>query len=615
MALDANRSVGPVDVALNQPPDAWGQGIGGATIEQSYYDHPYPKVSLLIDEVKQFSDSFGNVIKREEDHWEYDEITRAPLMHVLTVYAWTWLPGVTNEWSLQKVQEDRTVYTVEGWFLAGEASRRTTKAGWVVYDLRPAPQSLTSAQEDLLHSGGVVAPGEGDAKGAYANSDNENRLIPESGKRWDFAGNSASVVRKATAPQIAIWRDPVELEEIRVEEDFQRVITWTTRKNYLQPGPPTIERKESLKDPNAVTIPVDLQPPTLAANNAAAAGVNLLVKGGGVDVKGFDAWLFEHVQHIRPEKYIIYRKTTNQPGRTGSGNPYGLWATAPPATVGSGSPPPTIFSGTPGIILTLRPLELTAAKDTTGNPINPVPSQTPYVEPEDPTPPVADAWRQIAEVDNAEPDKNRPGHAQYSDTDVESGATYEYFAVAVLASATSPQSNHAQITYPGPLTYTSGMRVSVRQKKDGSLEIDVQGPEFVGVPNGFGDTRVIKAPVQFTDPPTGAGPGGGGGSGDEWSSGLITDPTTFGSEAGLRQMLKYGIQEQVSVALTTPFLPAERGQLVMIPAVVWQTYGRGMQLSSQTVASDFLLDGFSWTISRDKDEWKVDAGTLELKLP
>jgi hypothetical protein len=53
----------------------------------------------------------------------------------------------------------------------------------------------------------------------------------------------------------------------------------------------------------------------------------------------------------------------------------------------------------------------------------------------------------------------------------------------------------------------------------------------------------------------------------------------------------------------------------MIPAVVWQTYGRGMQLSSQTVASDFLLDGFSWTISRDKDEWKVDAGTLELKLP
>jgi hypothetical protein len=580
MALTPNRTE-TFSVALDRQPDTWGQGLGAGSVTQSWYDIPYPKLSLLLQETKTFTDQVGHVIQITSDTWDYDEATRAPNSLLHEEWAYVWLPGVTSGYQLIKTQQERTVYFYTGWLIGGPMSHRKTMAAWVIYDLAPAGHALTSAQQAKAQ-----AKGWSTVPSSYG-SDTENRIVPGSGRLWTRAIREAATVEKDTAPQIALWRDPVQVEEETVTEDFQKIIKETWRKNFLQPGPPTVERTEELKDPLLVSFPVDLTAPTLALQGSTAAGLTFLVTGGDVDLKSLDGFA-RFVRRIRPEKYALYRRVISEPASTPTGDPYGTYAT-PPTYVAQG----------------IGPITDTASVDYAGNPVDPLPSPISYTESEDPTPPTPQVWGLVCEAANlSNADPAGDSHAILTDSSVVTSGVYEYYAVAILAGSSSPESNHVTVTYQGTGS-AGGIAVTVRQKPDGSLELEADGPPIPGLPAGYGETAVIEAHVAFDDPPAFG-----------WQDGYeITDPQTFAREVGLRQFLRDGVRSTCSVALAVPLLNLEHGECVQIPLVLWETYGNGLHLSTQTVPTDYLLDGFGFTISRKGNDWTVDAGALELISP
>jgi len=583
MALVANRVEKQV-FKMTQLPDCWGQGIGEPYIEQHFYDHPYPKVSILVKEVRQWTDQVGHVINRQVDTWDYDEVTRAPRSHLTEIWAWVYLPGVSERGNLIKVEEDRTVYITDGWLIGGPVSYLTTRSGYVIYDLKPEIVPLTVEQLALLAAKGVdpTPRGEFDVM--------ERRIIPDSGRVWQPAIQGATIVEKPTAPQRALWRNPFEVEEQRVVEDFQKIVRTTARKNFLEPGPPTFERTEELKAPLSIELPIDLAPPTIKTVSAGSQGVRIEIKGGGVDWAALgSAWTI-FVQDVRAETYAVYRKTLVQPTRTPTGDTFGIYGTDPGYV-------------DPGIH---RPVEDSDVTDYAGDPASALPGQTSHTEPEDPTPPVADDWTRIGEPENEEMDKRLEGHALFFDVEIEDGGEYEYFAVAVIAGKESPESNHETVEYLGGLAFTSSIRVNVIEKKEGELEIDVQGPPLPGVPDNYGEVQKHVVPAALSAEPE-----------EGWQDGaLILDAARLGREIGLRKLTHEGEQENVRVPLTGVLLNLERGQATRIPQVMWDVYANSLHLASRTVPERFMVEGFRFSVSRNKDgELTVDAGSLDLELP
>ena len=584
MALTANRVETQV-LELSQLPDTWGQGIGEPYLEKHYYDHPYPKVSILVKEVKQFSDQVGHVISRVVDTWDYDEVTRAPRSRLTEIWAWVYLPGVSERGHLVKVEEDHTVYLTEGWWIGGEQGYVMTRSGYVVYDLKPEPVPLTAGQLAQVQGKGV------DPTPQRYSEATEQRIIPDSGRVWQPAIQGAAIVEKPTAPQIALWRDPFEVEEKHVTEDFQKIVRITIAKNFLEPGPPTFDRSEELKDPLLIDLPLDLAPPTLKASSAGSQGIRIEIKGGGVDLGSIGAGWALFIQHVRPETYAVYRKTLVQPGRASAGDRFGIYELDPAYQ-------------DPGIG---RPVEDSAVTDYEGAPASPLPSQVAYTESEDPTPPVADDWTRIAEPENEEKDQRLEGHALVFDTEVEGGGRYEYFAVAVVAGKESPESNHETVDYTGNLTFGAGIRVKVIAEKDGTVEIDVQGPPLPGegIPDNYGEVQTHVVPAALSQVPE---PG--------WQDGaLILDAERLGREIGLRKLTHEGEQENVKVGLTEILLNLERGQAARIPQLLWDVYANSLHLASRTVPERFMVEGFRFSVSRRGAELTVDAGSLELELP
>ncbi len=575
MALAANR-IERNRIAATVAPDAWGQGLGDGLIEQHWYDHPYPHISILVFERKTYTDQTGTVIGIDSVTWDYDEVTRSARSRFHEVWAYVWLPGVTDAYALTKVQEERTIYYTTGWLIGGPCSEHTTKAGWVIYDLLPASKDLTPDQVTKVHVAGIATNTEGHNR--YSSS-TELHISTETGRMWETAKDTAAIVKKATAPQISLWRDPFEIHEQVVEEDFQKIVTTTYDKNLLQSGPPKVSRTEQLKNPNAITIPVDLLPPKLAAADAQSLGVRLDIKGGGVDLTNMDQWYVQHIEHIRPEKYGIYRKTTIQPPSTPSGDPYGLMAVSPtyvPTTIGAH-------------------LKATLITDFGGTPTTDLPLSAATVEPENPAPPVADVWQRIDEVDNLEKDPDRPGRALYFDATVATGGTYAYFATAILGTQESPESNHATVAYGGALGTTSGIGVKVIEHPDGSITIDASRPPSPNIPAGYGETvamTVNAAPVGQAD------------------------AVTLGQSIALRQFLRDSNQEVVSIPLAVTIFSIERGQKVTPPLLSRELWGNGLHITSQFVTQDMLIEGFGPIVfQRNGDTVTVDGGVLQLEVP
>ena len=268
MALTANRIETQV-LEMSQLPDTWGQGVGEPYSEQHFYDHPYPKISILLKDVRQWIDQAGHVISRNVETWDYDEVTRAPRRRLSEIWAWVYLPGVSERGDLIKVEEDRTYYFYDGFLIGGEASYVVTRSGYVIYDLKPEAVALTPAQLAQVQAKGV------DPTPSRYSEATEQRIIPDSGRVWQPAIQGAAIIEKPTAPQISLWRDPFEIEEKRVVEDFQKIVRTTVRKNFLEPGPPAFQRSEELKDPFSVGFPLDLAPPAIKVFSAGDQGVRI----------------------------------------------------------------------------------------------------------------------------------------------------------------------------------------------------------------------------------------------------------------------------------------------------------------------------------------------------
>jgi hypothetical protein len=575
MALTANR-IEMRRIAAAVAPDAWGQGLGDGLIEQHWYDHPYPHISILVFERKTYTDQFGNVIGIDSVTWDYDEVTRSARSRLHEIWAYVWLPGVTNTYALTKVQQERTIYYTIGWLIGGPCSEHTTKAGWVIYDLLPASKDLTPDQVAKVHVAGIATNSEGHNK--YSSS-TELHISTETGRMWETAKDTAAIVKKATAPQIALWRDPFEIHEQTVEEDFQKIVTTTYDKNLLQSGPPKVSRTEQLKDPYTINIPLDILPPEIAAADVGSLGVRIDLKGGGVDLANMDQWYVEHIEHIRPEKYGIYRKTTVQPASVPSGDPYGLMAVAPTYT------PTTIGAH----------LQATVITDFGGTPTTDLPGIAAPAEPEDPTPPVADVWQRIDEVENLEKDPDRPGRALYFDATVETGGTYEYFATAILGTQESPESKHVTIAYGGSLGSTSGLVVKVIEHPDGSITIDASRPSSPDIPDGYGETVLMTVPA---------------------APDSLDDAAALGKDIALRQFLRDSNQEVVSIPLAVTMFGLERGQKVALPLLSRELWGNGLHITSQFTSQDMILEGFGpIVIQRSGDAFTVDGGVLQLEAP
>ena len=586
MALTANRHEEPRTLALTVAEDTFGQGVGSATVESWYYDHPMPAFSLLIKEVKQYTDSYGHLAKREEEEWDYDEASRLPRSHSKTIYARVSLPGVTGERGLMKVQDEQTIYILSGWLIGGELSHTTTKGGWVVYDLRPSAKNLTDAEKTVLRAAGICPPGESKKPDQIVDPV-ELQLVPDSARVWDYAMKTAAIVEKATAPQRVIWRDVIAIEQVWVEDDLQKTITWTMTKDCTKNDPPTITKVERLKAPLAASLPVGMAAPRLKGS-AGSDAIVLEIAGGGAEFTYMDKWYQDHTQHVRPEKYGLYRRTVVQAARAASGDVYGIWAT-PPAYKAR----------------TIGPVEEMATTDFSGNPASALPAPIDLHEPENPAPPMPAVWDHVADIHNAEKTEGAEGKAVYRDTAIESGSTYEYYAVAILGTQESPASNHVTVAYVGSQSFTSGIAVRVVTNDDASLEIDAVGPPLPGVPENMGRVVTLTAPVSF-DAEASAG----------WGAGLIADPATFGRESFLRQALRDAPRQHMTVRLTTPLLTIDRGDRVEIPEVLFTTRGNGLAISSRIVPTDYLVDGFAWSIGRDKDgNLTLDPGTLDLIEP
>jgi hypothetical protein len=559
MGLSATRNV---KSQLKDFPAAadFGTSLQDVTLEQDIYDHPYPKLSLVLHQVRNATDINGNVISRTEEWWEYDELSRAKVSYSKDVYAWGYVPGITNQAALVLVEQERTLYTVKSYYLGGpDAGRVTTRRGYVVYDQMPAGKTLTSAQQDKLRQLGRRVPG----GGVLTHGE-----IVDTGRKYEHALSHKRIVYDPAAPQITVWKDPTEIEIVDVVDDWDKVITTTIKKDCIQEGPPTFDRKESHKEPMTASLPVKVEAPVLSATPG-AAGIRLEVtKGGGVFTSFLGSALFPtpHDQHLRPDMYIIFRKTTYRPAPATSTDPFGLYVAAPPGSpVGLG-----------------KVTDNLAAKNYTGATVDPRPAQVSYTVPEDPTPPTADSWSQIAKLDNAVQDEEKDGEATYTDTAVDTGFAYEYFAVAVVGANQSTDSNHVAATYVGTLTTSMSVSIHSTKSNPAAITIDVKTPSLAGADDTYGRTRVYD-PVRAAFASEAAA-------------------TQFGQDVGQRQFaLSDGFKPEVRITPTAILFDLERGMLADIPGIAWETWGNQLHLSSEVVPRTYYLNGFSWTITMGPD--------------
>lgn len=572
MALICNR-VERIPIQDFMRSDTWGQSPGGGMIEQGYYDHKMPKFTILLYEIKTIVDKNGQVFSKVVDTWQYDEATRAPLKHVKETYALVYLPRVNHRASLVKVQLDDTVYLAEG-FIIGNAdtmSERTTTSGYVIYDQLKTVMELTADQLAAVHEKGIEALPKG-----YSLSI-ERQLIPDSAKDWHSATNNAAVVQKTTAPQITLWRDPIKIEEKRVTEDWQKIVTITMKKDCLRDTPPDFTRSEKLKDPMSLEFPIAIDAPEFEAKSAAALGVKCEMRKGGCKLETVDRFGATMVQRVKPQKYVVYRKTVSLPNRAASTNQFGIWLTDPGGEKGIG-------------------IENTAVKDYTGATVSPLPAAVSYTEPDDPSPKPRYGWEQVGETEPVVTQTDLDPHGTLYDGTVEDGGVYEYYALAVVGTSESPESPHRTVTYSGPLTNTSGVQVKVITPDDGpAAVVDITGPVLDGVPDGYGETVTIMLPVAPTS---------------------VEDLKQIGEDVGVRQMLQNGDRYNVRVFPSVPFVTLERGQFMQLPPLTVETWGAGLHLTTQVVPETLVVEGFGFEARvTDGPHFECAPDPIELEIP
>lgn len=535
--------------------------VSSITTQLGYYVHPQNDDEVLISSKRTVLNRYDTEIRRDEEEWAYEVYKGPPLEYKRQCWSNVYLPGIGGR-TLRKVEEEEIVYWPFTPFTDGDNLGRTRYlSAMVVYDIPLDPEKATTeTQRDNAIAAGLLPT-------------TINGRIIHSGKLWVNANMDNSIIPESGTKQVTIWVPHVIVEHDIIDEEPDRWIIWTVRKHALRSGAvEVIGPKEIKKTGFKYRLPYPIGPPTLEAESS-TGGVNNEISGGGALI--VNRWIPQNKFSIKPEKYKLYRKKLSEPERSADEDPYGWWKT-----------PPAVPDNTGSIIGT------TAVVDFDGAPADALPGQTPWTEPQDPTPtdpPDESAFVLIATVDNVKDRNQDEGFGQYLDTDVVTGGEYEYYATAVIGEDESPESNHEIVTFNG--VRNRHHIISKRVTEDGGVETDAIAPDDPSVlQDDFGE--IVEFVVHTTD-----------------------DPLDVTEEIADRQFATAAQEDkEITLDILIPLLGLEYGQKVILPQVVWTTLGSGLEMTSQTIGDEYMLKGFELNLSRDNSgKWSSQKTTLILQ--
>jgi hypothetical protein len=583
MALNPTKRVHKVV----KVPAEWDEGaeqIDSISTTNDYYTQSGQEDEILIDSERVVTNRYGTEISKDIEHWIYEVYKGPPLERTTERYANVYLPGIGGR-ILRKVEEEEVEYWAFTPYADGDNLAKTRMvSGFVVYDTRIVEAELTAEERANIEADGRKVP-------------TRLEVVLDSGRMWSEANLKSNIVPEADSNQIAKWKKHIIVEHDIVDEEPDRWIIWTLRKNGLRGGQvEVIGPKEIRKTGFAYRLPYPMSPPELKAE-ARSDSIYLEAEGGGAEVT--NRWFPANQFSIAPTHYKFYRKKISEPERSPVDDPYGWWKT-----------PPTAADRT-------QVIEDTATTDLDGAPSTSLPGQDSYVEPHDPTPeplPEETAFKLIATVENAHDRDTDKGFASYVDQDVVSGAEYEYYATAVINDDESTDSNHERVTYDG--AHNRYAKMGRRVAEDGSVEIDALAPEDPGVLSG--------------DPSSNSSGDPSGDPGVDLNGDLLDaavgetvimeiptqdDAETVANEVSTRLFdSQAGEDITIDLEILIPMLGLEYGQGVKVPEVVWQTIANSLIVTTQTIGDTYRLRGFSRDIKRDDaGSWTSQKTTLHLE--
>lgn len=534
--------------------------VSNISTEVGYYVHPQNEDEILIKSTRSVSNRYGIEMRRDVEEWQYEVYKGPPIEYKRECYSNVYLPGIGGR-RLRKVEEEVIVYwPFTPWTDGDNLGRTRYLSGYVVYDLPPDPEKNDSEQESDNYQAASLKPG------------TKAGRVVHSGKLWINANLDGTVIPESDTNQITIWVPHVIVEHDIIDEEPDRWIIWTIRKHALRSGAvEVIGPKEIKKTGFRYRFPYPIGPPKLEASGR-NDGVYCEISGGGASIS--NRWAPQRKFQIRPEKYKLYRKKLSEPDRSPEDDPYGWWRTPPTA------------ADTTAIIVN------TDVTDFDGAPADALPGQTSYNEPHDVEPvdpPTEAAFKLIATVDNQHDRRTDDGWCEYLDKDVVGGGEYEYYATAVIGDDESPDSNHEIVVYDG--AHDRHYRITKRIAEDGSVETDALAPDDPLLPEApLGE--VLELEVHTTD-----------------------DPLEITEEIADR-VFETAAKEDlvVDLQILIPLLGLEYGQRVVVPEVVWESFGSDLHMTSQTIGDEYMLRGFTIKVERKDDgSWTSQKSTLKLE--
>jgi hypothetical protein len=559
MALNANTWT-PAVFEAGPDQGEWTEGLGTVSVYTGYYRNPARvDEEIRITRLKVITNQQDQVIREEDERWQYQVPGSPPLRYDRTIRARVYLPGLGR--ALHTVEDETHYFWAFSPLDPGANLGRTRVVNaYVVYDI---PQDPTKAATE---DGKKKAEEAGMKPGTL-----QDRIVA-SGKLWSEANLTNAIVTETGHAQATKWIEGVVVEQDEVEEEFDKWTIWKTEKQALRAGGIKVTGPEYIKKESyEYKLPVPLEPPKISAS-AATTGVTVEIEGGGANINNS---YFGNAgrYHVPPKKYHVYRRVEAEPTRDADANLYGWWDTPPSA------PSSRLY------------LEDTAVTELDGSPTTPPNSALPvassYTEPHDPSPedqPPDASFRRVATVDNRN-GRQDAGAATWQDRDCEDTAEYEYYATAVYASQESTHSNHDTVTFAG-----SGGTRSYRMTNNEDT-IDAIAADDAAYPDEeFGEVLQFDLPV----------------AGEE------SYREEVAREVADRQFAANRPPDmKIQATVLEPLLGLEWGQKIGLPNVSWETVGNGIMMSTRTEADSWMLVGFSRTLVRKPDGmWGTKPETI-----
>jgi hypothetical protein len=510
--------------------------------------HDDPKgESKIIEVFIRTKNQFGTVIYESDERYEYENIDSPPLSHVKNIKSTAYLPGVNPSRLLILMQTETTVFIPWTGLPNGRGQNlpyQKIVEGYAVYQINQSRGPVTPEGQERLVDRGITPYG-------------PDGLIVETGRLWSEA-NHFNQIRDddSGAPQTSIWKI-IEAEkfDVSTEADKRREIKIT--KNFLRGQDIKYDGPYYLRnDSYLYRVPFPIEAPKIDAFSSGDAGVAISVEGGGFSYTpliGGDIL-------VTPDSYKIFRQIVSEPTPGAGDDPFNLWDTPPAPIVQS----------------TL--INITNVTDLSGAPSSSLPSQTPYNEPGDVSPPVADGWEMIAEIKNSE-DKYSVGKASFIDEEILSSGEYNYRASAVIGSDSSDYSNVENVIYSGA-SHIRNTMTRIRETDD-YIEADSITPQDPGLlDKDFGETFAAIIPAR------------GYNGLDDWQTALNEDIAA--RQIGTTRRAG----SEIRITTTFPFLSLEKGQRVTLPSTAFKL---------TNLKQDKIIDS-----EFDQRAWEVEGYTIKI---